>query len=107
MSIKSVALSPPSNLTEVLERIAAMDRLPRQRRLDLMSAVRRVARLIGDVPADIPADPQALRRRFRPLTSAAAGMTQSRFRNVRALLAAALDLTGAKARMAQARPRSL
>lgn len=96
MSIKSVALSPPSHLAEVLERIAAMDRLPRQRRLDLMSAVRRVARLIGDVPADIPADPEALRRRLRPLTSAAAGMTQSRFRNVRALLAAALDLAGAK-----------
>jgi hypothetical protein len=61
-----------------------------------MSSVRRVARLMGDVPANIPADLEALRRRLKLLTPAAAGMRPSRFGNVRALLTAALDLTGTK-----------
>jgi hypothetical protein len=92
----SVALSPPATLAEVLEQIAEMGGLPRQRRHDLMSAVRSVARLLDGLPADIPADPEALRHRLSLLTPAAAGMTRSRWRNVRALLAAALALTGAK-----------
>jgi hypothetical protein len=70
--------------------------LTRQRQLDLMFGVRQIARLLGVVPADLPADPQALRQRMGLLTPAGAGMTPSRLRNVRALLAAALDLTGAK-----------
>jgi integrase len=77
-------------------RILSLEGLSRQRRQDLLSAVRQVARLIGGPPADVPADPEALRRGLKLLTPAAAGMTESRFRNVRSLLAAALDLTGAK-----------
>ena len=96
MSIKSDALSPPATLAGVLDRLTANVTLPRQRRRDLMSGVRQVARMLGDVPADIPADPEALRRRLRLLTPAAAGMTPSRLRNIRALLTAALHLTGAK-----------
>ena len=96
MSTKPVALGPPANLAEVIERIAAMDGLPRQRRHDLMSAVRQVARFLGGLPADVPANPEALRRALSLLTPAAAGMTPSRLRNVRALLTAALALTGAK-----------
>jgi integrase len=96
MSTKPIALSSPATLAEVLGRLTAIEALPRQRRLDLMSGVRRVARLMGDVPADIPAEPEALRRRLKFLTPAAAGMTPSRLRNVRALLTAALDLTGTK-----------
>ena len=69
-----------------------------QRRQDLQSAVRQVARLLGGLPADVPADPEALKRGLNILTPAAAGMTKSRWRNVRALLTAALDLTGAKVR---------
>ena len=61
-----------------------------------MSAVRQVARLVGGMPADIPADPEALRRALSIITPVAAGMTPSRFRNVKALLTAALALTGAK-----------
>jgi integrase len=73
-----------------------MGSLPRQRRHDLMSAVRRVTGLLDGLPADIPADPEALRRRLSLLTPAAAGITRSRWRNIRALLTAALALTGAK-----------
>jgi hypothetical protein len=96
MSTKLVSLAPPANLAEVIQRILSLDDLPRQRRQDLMSAVRQVARLIGGLPADVPADPETLRRGLKLLTPAATGMTESRFRNVRSLLAAALDLTGAK-----------
>jgi integrase len=61
-----------------------------------MSAVRQVARLLGGLPADVPADPEALRRGLNVMTPASAGMTKRRWANVRALLTAALDLTGAK-----------
>ena len=83
MSTKLVALSPPATLAQVLERIATMDSLPSQS-ARLMSAVRRVARLLDSLPADIPADPEALKRRLGILTPAAAGMTRSRWRNIRA-----------------------
>jgi integrase len=96
MSTVPVALGPPTTLAEVLERIAAIGALPRQRRHDLMSAVRRTAMVLDARPADVLADPEALRRRLRLLTPAAAGMTRSRWRNVRALLTAALALTGAR-----------
>jgi integrase len=96
MSNKSASLAPPANLTEVLDRLLSLEGLAQQRRQDLMSAVRQVARLLGSVPADVPSDPEALRRRLAIMTSASAGMTRSRWSNVRALLTAALDLTGAK-----------
>ena len=86
----------PATLGEVLARLGAMNDLPRQRRDDLCSAVRRVTGLIGIPAADIPADAAVLRRRLSILTPAGAGMTPRRFKNVRALLTAALDLTGAK-----------
>ena len=61
-----------------------------------MSAVRKVARLIGCMPADLPADPEALRRSINPFTPASAGTSAARWRNIRTLLATALELTGAK-----------
>jgi hypothetical protein len=79
-----------------MERIVSRKDLQRQRREDLLSALRQVARLIGGLPADIPANPEALRRGLNVMTPASAGMTKRRWANVRALLAAALDLTGAK-----------
>ena len=96
MSTNAVALAPPATLAEVLDCIAAMDALPQQRRHDLLSAVRQVARLFGGLPTDVPADPEALKRGLNLMTPAAAGMSKSRWRNVRALLTAALDLTNAK-----------
>ena len=53
MSTKLVALGPPATIAQVLERIAAMNLLPSQKRHDLMSAVRRVARLLDSLPAQI------------------------------------------------------
>ena len=85
MSTKPVSLAPPATLAEVMQRILSSVDLARQRRQDLMSAVRQVARLVGGMPADIPADPEALRRALSIITPAAAGMTPSRFGNVKAL----------------------
>jgi integrase len=73
-----------------------MQGLQRQRRDDLMSALRQVVRLIGGLPVDVPANPEALRRRLNAMPPASAGMTKQRWANVRALMTAALDLTGAK-----------
>jgi hypothetical protein len=91
-----IALAPPTTLAEVLDRIADMDHLPRQKRHDLMSAVRKVARLLGGLLTDVPAHPDPLRRRLNLITPAGAGMTRTRWRNVLALLTAAPELTGAK-----------
>jgi len=96
MSTKSTPLAPPASPAEVMQRILSLEGLERQRRDDLMSAVRRIARLLGGLPADVPANPEALRRGLNVMTPAAASMTKSRWANVRALLTAALDLTGAK-----------
>jgi integrase len=95
MSTKSASLSPPANLAEVMERILSLEGLQRQRRDDLLSGIRRVARLLGGLPAHIPSNPEALRRGLNVMTPASAGMTKRRWANIRALLAAALDLTGA------------
>ena len=96
MSTQPGALGPPAHLEQVIERIAAMETLPTQKRHDMASAVRGVARVLDAFPADIPADPQFLKRRLGILTPSAAGMTKARWRNVRALLTSALALTGAK-----------
>jgi integrase len=73
-----------------------MDSINRQRRDDFMSALRQVARLIGGLPADIPANPEALRRALNVMAPTSAGMSKRRWANVRALLTAALELTGAR-----------
>jgi hypothetical protein len=62
MSTHPVALSPPQTLAGMLERIAAMDGLPRQGWLDLMYAVRRLAVLFDDPLSAIRADPAGLTR---------------------------------------------
>ena len=95
MSTKPVALAPPENLAQVLQCITALD-LPRQKQHELSSAIRRIAKLLGALPADVPADPEALRRKLILFTAAGAGMKKRRWSNVRALLTKALALTGAR-----------
>lgn len=76
MSTKSIALAPPASLGEVIQRIATTDQLPRQRRHDLTCAVRQVSRLLGGLPADIPANPETLKRGLSLITPAAAGTAE-------------------------------
>ena len=96
MSTKTTSLSPAKTLDEVVVRIIAMEDLSRQRRRDLCSAVRKVAGLLGRSPRDVAVDIGAISRQIARFTPAMAGMTASRWKNVRSLLGAALQLTGAK-----------
>lgn len=81
-------------LEDVARAISAIEQLPRQRRQDLCSAVRRLAAVQDMRPADIPADVEAIRRQIALFTPAAAGMTPRRWKNVRSLVGAALALAG-------------
>jgi hypothetical protein len=62
-----------------MKRILSLEGLERQRRDDLMSGVRIVGRLLDGLPADIPANPEALRRGLNVMTPASAGMTKRRW----------------------------
>jgi integrase len=59
---------------------------------DLRSAVKTAAKLIGDDPAAIRADPLLLRRRLEQISPAARAISQGRWNNVRSLLGKALAL---------------
>jgi len=80
----------------MIDSILAMGHLPTQRRKDLCSALRRAAGLIGLPPADIPADAQDISRRLKLFTPAGAGVSPGRWQNIKALITAAFELTGAK-----------
>jgi len=85
---------PTTTLAEVIERVTAREDLPLRRRHDLTSAVRVMARLLGLPPADIAADPEALRYRLRPMTAASTGVSPRRWRNLKSLFNMALTVTG-------------
>lgn len=95
MSTKPASLSPPETLQAIIERIHAMDHLAPQRRQDLCSALRRLASLIGQPPCNIPTDLALLRQQLALFTPAGAGVTPRRWHNIKALVSAALDMTGA------------
>jgi hypothetical protein len=63
----------------VLDAIAAAPDLTPQRRQNMSSAVRTVARLLGRPSASIPADPQQLARRLDEIAPEAAGIQQHAF----------------------------
>jgi integrase len=85
--------APAGALAAVLEAIAAVSDLTPQRRQNMASAVRTVARLLGRPPESVPADPRQLSRRLDEIAPEAAGITKERWNNVRSLLRAALALT--------------
>src|SRR5215472_841935 len=84
----------PTNLAQVIDRIATRDDIPRQRRHELTSAVRVMSRLIALPPAEIAADPEALRAKLKPMTAASAGLSPPRWRNLKSLFHRALVFTG-------------
>jgi integrase len=86
--------SRATTLADVISHIQQRHALPPQRRHDLTSAVRTIARLLGQPPGDIEADPAAIRQRLVPFTAASAGTSQGRWKNLRSLFTAALNLAG-------------
>ena len=86
--------SRATTLADVISHLQERHALPQQRRHDLTSAVRTVARLLGQPDSDIEANPAAIRQRLVPFTAASAGMSQGRWKNLRSLFTAALNLAG-------------
>ena len=86
--------SRATTLADVISHLQQRHALPQQRRHDLTSAVRTVARLLGQPDSDIEANPAAIRQRLVPFTAASAGMSQGRWKNLRSLFTAALNLAG-------------
>ncbi len=88
-----VAVDVPS-LADVIVRLQELADLPVRTRLDLQSAVRKVAGALGLPPGDVPAQPGFLRQRLAKVGRAGHGLSQGRWANVRSLLLRALKLTG-------------
>jgi integrase len=92
--VSTKTLSRVMTLADVMGHIQQQHALPQQRRHDLTSAVRTIARLLGQPPSDITADPAAIRQRLLPFTAASAGVSARRWSNLRSLFTAALKLAG-------------
>ena len=80
-----------SNLQDILSQIETSD-MPRQRRRDMASAVRTIAKALDSRPSDSAADPRMLGIRLKKISAIALGLTQRRWNNVRSLLRQALKL---------------
>lgn len=85
-----------TTLADLITKIEAADLTATQRR-DQVSAVRRVARMLGGEPEHIAADPAGLRRRLDALSPVALGLSKGAWANTRSLL---------KRAMAQLRPEN-
>ena len=80
-----------ATLSHVIALISHAEISDRQKQ-DLRSAVNTVAKLLGADPANIAADPAALRRRIEQIAPAAHGLSRGRWNNIRSLLGKALAL---------------
>jgi integrase len=87
---QSECASAPS-LADLLAKIAASD-LPERKRQELGSAIRTVARALGQSPQNIPADGRLLASRLKEVAPAATGISRGRWNNIRSLLRTALAL---------------
>jgi integrase len=92
----SPAPSPaaPVTLAGVLAALEHDSKLTGTRRRDLISAVKRVAILLGDEPGAIALDMQAISARLAAVNPVAAGLTAKTFANVRSSFLAALKASG-------------
>ena len=81
-------------LEHVLSCLADDTSLPTTRRRDFMSAVRLIAKTLGQPPSHIPADPTFLRQKLSKLTSPQLGKTAKTRANVLSNAIAALAQAG-------------
>ena len=91
------SLSTPSrhpNLAQVLEQIIADDSLTPRRRQDISSALHTLAKALGRPLEELEAHPFYLFGRINGFAPAIAGLTESRWRNVRCLTRFALKQIG-------------
>jgi len=84
----------PATLGDVVDLIQGRSDLQPWLRRDLCSAIRTLCRALGQVPADVPADPAGLRRRMKDLSAPATGLSRGSWRNVKSLVSKALAVAG-------------
>ncbi|MEI6801064.1 MAG: hypothetical protein WCO04_17900, partial [Pseudomonadota bacterium] len=96
MSTKNISLVSPATLQGVIDALALRSDLSDQRRQDLRSSLRTFARVLGEVPDQVPADIGALNSQIAGLSAQTAGLSTPRWANVKSGLTTALSLTGAK-----------
>ena len=83
-----------NTLRDVLNVVERQEALSANRRRDLLSAVRRVASLLGDDPGRIPLDLPALSIKLAAANPVAAGLTIKTFSNIRSDFVAAVKASG-------------
>ena len=84
----------PVTLAGVLAALERDGKLTATRRRDLVSAVKRVAILLGDEPAAIALDMAAISARLAAVNPVAVGITAKRFANIRSDFLAAVKASG-------------
>lgn len=97
-----MSIPPPSRnapprqrtLQDVLDGVASDVSLTERRRQDLCSALRQVARVLGQPLNELPAHPGYLRQRLATVSPAAASMSTRRWINVVSLLRSGLKQAG-------------
>jgi integrase len=95
MSTDPASQAPvPATLGDVLDVLQGRDDLQPWLRRDLCSAIRTLCRALGQVPADVPAEPDALRRRMKDLSAPALGISRGSWRNAKSLVSKALAVAG-------------
>ena len=87
-------LSPSSTLTlaDVLAALPNVSSITPAQQQEMASAVRTIARLLGEDPTRIPANRRALTRRMASVAPVIHGITKPSWSNIRSRLNAALDL---------------
>ena len=85
----------PVTLAGLLAALERHGKLSATRKRDLVSAVKRVANLLGDEPAAIALDIGAISARLAAVNPVAVGLTAKTFANVRSNFLAAVKASGA------------
>ena len=84
----------PVTLAGVLAALERHGKLSATRKRDLVSAVKRIAKLLGDEPAAIGLDMPAISARLAAVNPVAVGLTNKTFANVRSNFVAAVKAGG-------------
>jgi integrase len=90
----AITKSKPATLATLLGALERNEQLSPTRRRDLISAVNRVADLLGQEPAAIPLDMAAISAGLAGVNPVAAGMTAKRMANIRSDFRAAIKESG-------------
>lgn len=86
------SIGSPLTLADVLTALPNVSSITPAQQQEMASAVRTIARLLGEDPTQIPANRRALTRRMASIAPVIHGITKPSWSNIRSRLNAALDL---------------